>query len=99
MTRSESCRSWSRPRTTSGAEQARTAELRARHTRPRPRSGRSGGMIARLAGVAAALILGGASLVAAETKNIDRTVPLTPAGTVTLAAPHGALLVRNCARP
>ena len=56
-------------------------------------------MIARLAGFAAALILGGASFVAAETKNIDRTVPLSAAGTVTLEAHNGSIVVRTWDRP
>ena len=56
-------------------------------------------MIARLAGFAAALILGGAPFVAAETKNIDRTVPLSAAGTVTLEAHNGSIVVRTWDRP
>jgi len=55
-------------------------------------------MITRL-GVLAVLTLGCASLAGAETRNIDRTLPLTAGGAVTLDVHNGSIQVRTWDRP
>src|SRR5436305_8569107 len=56
-------------------------------------------MIARTTGFIVALVFGGAALAAAETKHIDRTLPLGAAGTVSLGAHNGAIVIRTSDRP
>jgi hypothetical protein len=56
-------------------------------------------MIARTSGLAAALLLGFASLGAAETRNIDKTLPLRPGGSVSLEAHNGWIAIRTWDRP
>jgi DUF4097 and DUF4098 domain-containing protein YvlB len=56
-------------------------------------------MIARTFGAAAALIFGVASLGAAETRNIDKTLPLSAAGAVSLDTHNGSIAVRTWDRP
>ena len=56
-------------------------------------------MTAHLVGFAAVLALGYASLAGAETKNIDRTLPLSAAGTVGLEAHNGWIQIRTWDRP
>jgi len=45
------------------------------------------------------LIAGSATLSAAQTKNVDRTVPLSPTGSVTLETHNGSIDVRTWDRP
>ena len=52
-------------------------------------------MTARTSGIALALILSGASLCAADTKNIDKTLPLNALGAVTLEAHNASIQVRT----
>ena len=55
-------------------------------------------MICRI-GLLAGLVLGCASVAAAETKNIDRTLPLSAMGTVALDAHNGRIDIRTWDRP
>jgi DUF4097 and DUF4098 domain-containing protein YvlB len=55
-------------------------------------------MLYRL-GLLAAIVLGCASAAAAETKNIDRTLPLSATGTVEIEAHNGRIDVRTWDRP
>src|SRR5437764_4873736 len=56
-------------------------------------------MIARTTGFVVALMLGGAALAAAETRNIDRTLPLSVAGAVSFSAHNGSMVIRTWDRP
>jgi len=56
-------------------------------------------MTAGTFGLSVALVLGCASLALAETKTIDRTLPLSPTGTVALEAHNGSIEVRTWDRP
>jgi hypothetical protein len=56
-------------------------------------------MTAHYVGLAAVLALGYASIARAEVKNIDRTLPLNPNGTVALQAHNGSIDVRTWDRP
>jgi hypothetical protein len=56
-------------------------------------------MTAQTLGLSVALVLGCASLGIAETKSIDRTLPLSATGTVTLDAHNGSIQVRTWDRP
>jgi hypothetical protein len=55
-------------------------------------------MLCRI-GLLAAIVLGCASATAAETKNIDRTLPLSATGTVEIDAHNGRIDVRTWDRP
>ena len=52
-------------------------------------------MTTRIHGIALALVLCGAPLFAAESRNIDKTLALSPAGAVTLDAHNGSIQVRT----
>src|ERR1051325_12253638 len=56
-------------------------------------------MVIRILGFAAALMLACASVAAAATKNIDRTVPLNPNGTVALDVHNRGVQIRTWDRP
>ena len=56
-------------------------------------------MVTRILSFTAVLALGCASLAAAATKNIDRTVPLSSAGTIELDAHNGWIQVRTWDKP
>lgn len=56
-------------------------------------------MVVRIFSFAAVLTLGCASLAAAATKNIDRTLPLNATGTVVLDAHNGRIHVQTWDRP
>ena len=56
-------------------------------------------MVAHRTGLAVALALAYAAVATAETKNIDRTLPLNPTGTVALDAHNGSIEVRTWDRP
>ena len=56
-------------------------------------------MTAHYVGLAAVLSLGWASFAGAEVKNIDRTLPLNPNGTVALQAHNGSIEIRTWDRP
>jgi Putative adhesin len=56
-------------------------------------------MTARTAGIALVVTLGAATLYAADTRNIDRTLPLGASGTITLDTHNGAIAVRTWDRP
>jgi len=56
-------------------------------------------MNARTVGFAVALVLGTASFAAADTKNIDRTLPLNGSGTLALDVHNGTIQVRTWDRP
>jgi len=56
-------------------------------------------MTARTAGIAFALMLGATSLYAAETRNFDRTLPLSASGTVEIDAHNGTIQLRTWDRP
>ena len=56
-------------------------------------------MVAHRTGLAVALTLAFATAAAAETKNIDRTLPLNPTGTVALDAHNGSIEVRTWDQP
>ena len=56
-------------------------------------------MVAIRVGVLVAVALGCASLAAAETRNIDRTLPLSATGTVALDAHNGWVQIRTWDRP
>src|ERR1041384_2640124 len=56
-------------------------------------------MLARQAGLVMVLALASASIAAAETKNIDRTLPLSANGTVAVEAHNGWIDVRTWDRP
>jgi len=56
-------------------------------------------MVAHRIGLAVALTLAYAAIAAAETKNIDRTLPLNPTGTVAVDAHNGSIEVRTWDRP
>jgi hypothetical protein len=52
-------------------------------------------MTARTSGIAVVLMLCGAPIYAAETKSIDKTLPLSATGTVTLDAHNGSIQIRT----
>jgi hypothetical protein len=52
-------------------------------------------MTARIQGISLALILSGAPICAAETKNIDKTLALSAVGAITLDAHNGSIQVRT----
>ena len=52
-------------------------------------------MTAPTTGIALALLLCGAPLYAAETKNVDKTLPLSATGTVTLDSHNGSIQIRT----
>jgi len=56
-------------------------------------------MIARTAGIAFVIALGTASFAAADTKNIDRTLPLSANGTLELEVHNGAIQVSTWDKP
>ena len=56
-------------------------------------------MIARIAGFAVALALGSASFAAADTRNIDRNLPLSSSGTLALDVHNGTIQVRTWDKP
>jgi hypothetical protein len=56
-------------------------------------------MTAQTLGLSVALVVGFASLALAETKTIDRTLPLSATGTVVLEAHNGSIQVRTWDRP
>ena len=56
-------------------------------------------MTAQTLGLSVGLVVGFASLALAETKTIDRTLPLSATGTVALEAHNGSIQVRTWDRP
>ena len=56
-------------------------------------------MVARTLGLTVAVALGCASLAGAETKVINRTLPLSPTGTVAIQAHNGSIQVKTWDRP